>query len=283
METVPVKIIKASGQHALYSGEKLIRSLEKSGASQAIIKEVLSRVHKELYEGITTKQIYKLAYKLIKQMARPVAGRYKLKQAIFELGPTGYPFEKFVGEILKNQGFETEVGVLVQGKCVTHEVDVIARKPEMDIYIECKFHNSSGRKTDIKVPLYVNSRIIDITDGPEEKANKIQKGWLVTNTRFSTDALTYGNCTEKIDMIGWDFPKKGNLADRIAFSGLFPITCMTRLSRKQKQSMLDQGIVLCKDLLGSAEIEKMLHLPPTSLEKVLNEAREISQVFGKSN
>ena len=44
-----------------------------------------------------------------------------------ELGPSGFPFEKLVGKILEQEGFETRVGVIVQGNCVQHEVDVIAR------------------------------------------------------------------------------------------------------------------------------------------------------------
>ena len=79
-----------------------------------------------------------------------------------ELGPSGFPFEKFVAAIIKEEGYQTEVGVIVQGACVTHEVDVVATTDHQHIMVECKYHNQQGRVNDVKIPLYIQSRFLDI-------------------------------------------------------------------------------------------------------------------------
>ena len=125
------------------------------------------------------------------------AGKYRLKNAIMELGPTGYPFEHFVGAILRTQGYKVKVGVLIDGKCVQHEVDVVAEKDNKIIVVECKFHRSAGKKSDVKIPLYIRSRFNDIYDkwsADGTLGDKEYEGWLVTNTHFTTDAEKYGKC-----------------------------------------------------------------------------------------
>ena len=43
-----------------------------------------------------------------------------------------------------------------------HEVDVIAEKDNQHFMIECKFHNDSSRNCNVKIPLYTQSRFLDI-------------------------------------------------------------------------------------------------------------------------
>jgi hypothetical protein len=120
-------VTKASGEKVPFSVKKLQHSLERSGADDAIIDEVISELSHHLRDGISTKKIYKHAYNILRKISSSHAARYKLKQAIMELGPSGYPFEKFVGEILKFQGFTVKVGAIVEGHCVSHEVDMQRR------------------------------------------------------------------------------------------------------------------------------------------------------------
>lgn len=128
MEKKGISIVKMDGEKAVFDSSKLVSSLERSGANDVGISRILSHVEASLYDGISTKEIYKIAFSLLRKSSRPTAARYKLKKAIMELGPTGFPFEKFVGEILAHQGFSTNVGVIVKGHCVNHEVDVVAEK-----------------------------------------------------------------------------------------------------------------------------------------------------------
>ncbi len=285
-----VSITKASGEKVPFSEKKLRNSLERSGATESQIDFVVDEVHDLLYEGIPTGKIYRKAYDMLRKRSRSKAARYKLKKAIMELGPSGYPFERFVGAILEQQGFRSQVGVVVEGKCVSHEIDVLAVKNSKLILVECKFHNRPGVKCDVKVPLYIHSRFRDVvmtrnSDGGLNKvdtarpgdgngAGKIEsvpvgssgehpasledihkllnsdhfteyEGWIVTNTRFTEDAISYGTCSGLV-MLGWDYPGKSSLRHRIGLAGLHPVTCLSSLNRKEKEFLLEKGVVLCR-------------------------------------
>lgn len=248
---INIPIIKASGEQVMFSTKQLSKSLQRAGANAEQISNVIREVSEKIYPGITTKKIYKLAFNLLKKDSKNVAAKYHLKSAIMELGPSGYPFEKLIGEIFRYQGYITKVSTLVQGKCVTHEVDVIAKKDNLQLMIECKYHNQSGIICDVKIPLYIQSRFKDVeAKWVESKGseNMTYKGCVVTNTRFSDDAMKYGNCSG-LTLIGWDYPLKGSLREKIDSMGLYPITCLTTLSKSEKQFLLDNKIVLCLELL----------------------------------
>ena len=133
-----ISITKASGETELFSADKLKYSLERAGASQGKTAKIIQEISSKLYEGMPTKKIYRIAFNLLKEGSRPMAAKYDLKRAIMELGPSGYPFEKYIGEILRNQGYKIKVGEIVQGKCVKHEIDVIAILDNHHFMIECK-------------------------------------------------------------------------------------------------------------------------------------------------
>ena len=138
----------------------------------------------------------------------------------------------------------------MNGKCVTHEVDVVAHKNGQYIVAECKFHSDEGRNCNVKVPLYIHSRYRDILNnyGDGNKGEKPNEGWVVTNTRFTEDALTYGKCVG-LYLLSWDFPKDNGIKDRIDRLGLYPVTVSTLLSQREKQFLLSRDVVLCKQLI----------------------------------
>ncbi len=245
-------IIKSSGETVRFSVDKLRNSLKASGASAVLVKKIVAKVMDELYEGISTKEIYNRAFSILKKQKSVYASKYKLKKAIYELGPTGFPFERFVSGILNYSGYKTEVGTVVQGACVPHEIDIMATKNTVLNIIECKFHGEEGRKCNVKVPLYIHSRFNDLVrymESNQKTNDKTTLGWVVTNTRFTTDALDYGKCAE-LYLLSWDYPHGDGLRDRIDRLGLYPITVSTLLSNREKQFLLSRDIVLCRQLLG---------------------------------
>jgi transcriptional regulator NrdR family protein len=62
-----MKIVKHSGNIVEFKREKLRDLSLKSGASRSIVEDVISQIEKQLYEGISTKKIYKLAFGLLKK------------------------------------------------------------------------------------------------------------------------------------------------------------------------------------------------------------------------
>lgn len=270
-------IVKASGEISTFDREKLKKSLNRSGASQEQIETILRKIDAHLYTGISTKKIYQLAFKTLNKLSRPLSARYKLKSAIMELGPSGYPFEKYVAAILKHQGFLVQTSIIVQGRCVTHEVDVLAEKEDSYFVIECKYHNHHGTVSDVKIPLYINSRFKDIAETwPEntEQNIKLKQGWVVTNTRFTADAIQYGKCAG-LKLIGWDYPHKDGLNQMIERLGLYPLTCLTTLTKREKQNLLDKRIVLCREICDKPDLLIQAGVAEDKLPLVLEESQEL--------
>ena len=277
MDIIQTNITKKSGEKALFDPEKLKRSLERSGAGEKEIMEIIDQVKIKLYDGISTRKIYQMAYAILKKRSHKSAGRYRLKRAILDLGPTGYPFERFIGELLKNQGYRVQVGVIVQGHCVEHEVDVLAQKGNKKILIECKFHRNTSRKSDVKVSLYIHSRFLDIKNQYEKSIDgdtHVYQGWLITNTRFTNEAAQYGKCVG-LKLIPWDYPHKGSLREWIDNSGLHPITALQTITKKEKELILESGVVLCRELVENEKLLRTVGIRERMIPKVISEAREL--------
>jgi len=270
-------ITKASGEQAPFSSEKLRSSLKRSGASEEVINNIISQVGEKLYEGISTKKIYQMAFSILKKQSKNTAAKYKLKRAIMELGPSGFPFEIYMSEIFKQQGHRVRVGEIVKGHCVNHEIDVIAEKGNQYFMIECKFHNQPGYSCDVKIPLYIQARFEDAEKEWRKvsgNGSKFHQGWVVTNTKFTRDAIQYGLCAG-LHLLGWDFPKKGSLRELIDKSGLYPITCLTKLTLHEKKTLLEKKIILCKDLLTNPDLLRIANIRNGRKDSILKEAEEL--------
>jgi hypothetical protein len=272
-----IDIIKSSGKKVRFSLDKLRNSLKHSGADHNLVEEIVDKVRNELYEGISTNEIYNRAYALLKKKKSAFASKYKLKKAIYELGPTGFPFERFVSAILAYSGFSTKVGIIMDGICVTHEIDVVAEKNGHITIIECKFHGEEGRNCNVKVPLYIHSRYNDVKSFWDKKKNEtktLNEGWLVTNTRFTEHAIRYGKCCG-LYLLSWDYPLKDGLKERIDRLALYPITVSTLLTNREKQFLLSRDVVLCRHLWKDKFFLDHLGISKTRKEKILQEIKQL--------
>lgn len=272
-----IKIIKSSGEKAMFSLEKLRNSLKHSGADHDLVEQIVDKVNEEIYEGISTKEIYNRAFALLKKKKSVFASKYKLKKAIYELGPTGFPFERFISALVQYSGYSVSVDKTVNGNCVSHEIDVMAEKNDTVILMECKFHSEEGRNCNVKIPLYIHSRYNDIKAHWESKKNQSKKldvGWVVTNTRFTQDAITYGKCVG-LYLLSWDYPTNDGIKDRIDRLGLYPITVSTLLNNREKQFLLSRDVVLCRQLWKDKFFLDHLGISQTRKEKIMKEIQQL--------
>lgn len=252
-------VIKATGEKELFDYKKLEHSLKKLGANDDVIKEIITEVGEFLHDGITTREIYQKAFSILRRKQKPVAVRYSLRKAVGMLGPTGFPFEQFVSEILKSQGYETETNKIVAGRCAEHEVDIVAWKGEELLFIEAKFHGHFDMKSDLKVALYVKARFDDLIGlefdfGGEKR--KVTGGMLITNTKFSHSAISYGEC-QNLNLVGWNYPYGRTLHNMIEKSELIPITALTTLTSGEKNMLLSKGYVVSKRLTEPKLLESL--------------------------
>lgn len=271
-----IQITKADGTEEYFKVEKLRRSLRRAGASATQINEIVAEILKKLYEGMHTQEIYQEAFALLRESEPPAATRYSLRRALFELGPTGFPFEIFLGKLFETDGYSIKVGSMIEGKCATHEIDVAAYKKDHSFVGEAKFHARPGIKSDLQVAMYSYARLLDLREAKicAEDVCGITEFWLVTNTKFTSSAERYGQCVG-LNLLSWDFPRNNNLHDRIQRAGVYPITVLQSLTGSQAETLIAQGVILCKDILEKPHILRHLHLSTKKYEKVVQEAKGV--------
>lgn len=270
-------IIKDSGERETFSIEKLKKSLRLAHADEAEISAILQALHPHLHEGITSKKIYQEAFRLLRSFSRPKASRFYLKKGLMEIGPSGFPFEHFMAEIFKKEGYYVEINAIIKGKCVNHEIDVIAKKNTEIIFVECKYRNQAGYTVDVKTPLYIYARYQDILDnGYLQDENKKFIGGIATNTKFTDDALAFGLC-KNMRMISWNYPSNNSLKDLIDKHGLYPLTCLTTLTQNEKQLLLKKGFVLARAIAEQTDILQMAGIKESRFATIQQEAKQICQ------
>ncbi|MCP4912371.1 MAG: ATPase [Oligoflexia bacterium] len=266
-----IKVLKNNGQLQDFSYEKLRKSLEFTGANDEVVQKVLEYISDNVYEGITSRSIYNLAFKRLRTISRPLSAYYGTKRALMELGPDGYTFEKFVARLFQKLGYETKTNIYIEGKCVTHEVDVIA-EGKKNILVECKFHRTEDRRNDIKTALYVKARALDIEQG--EIGHKYDEFWLVSNTSFSDDAIKYSTCAG-LNLWGANFPPQNTLQDVIRDNNLHPITCLSSLRKSEKSMLIESEIFLIDEIKEKPKLLKDIGLTDSRITRVLNEIKKI--------
>jgi len=272
-------IRKSSGEKQRFDLDKFRRSLFKAGAKEKEVDYIVSQITKERPKS--TKKLHELATKLLQKKSPAIADRYNLKRALMDLGPDGYPFEKFVAQLLERIGYSTVTNPIVSGACVDHEVDVTAEKDDQHLMVECKFHNRPGLKSDVKVTLYVQARFEDIRDAWEtkrgEKVSHFHTACVATNTQFTSEAIKYAEC-KGMKLLGWGYPAKDNIAQLIEQYDLFPITTLTSLTKAQKRQLLKRGFILCKDARKHVKTLQGLGLPMREVTQIVKEAEAVCKI-----
>jgi len=243
-----VTIIKSTGEKASFDIEKVKNTCRRAGAGGPLCDQVAKTVETSVKEGTTTKEIYNLVFDLLKKESPAVAARYSLRDAILKLGPLGFDFEKYIARLLIAYGYQAELPPILQGACITHEVDVLATKDNRTAMMECKFRHDIGIFIGIKDTMATWARFLDLVDGAAaNKAPHIDECWLVTNSRFSHDAIQYGHCKNMV-MLSWTHPKERPLPAWIDDLSLYPITILPALGHEMAGQLIQGGFILVQDL-----------------------------------
>lgn len=271
-----ILVKKEDGSEESFDEGKFRFSLKRAGVDSDTTNKVIDSFYKRSKAGqvVDSSWIYKQAFNTLKKSGHPGAAKYSMKRAMMKLGPSGFAFEKFLGEIFKVKGFKVKTGFMMQGYCTEHEIDMYAFKPDKTIIAEAKFHNQPGARTDLKVALYVQARMEDLRKAPEDDAGSNIEGWLITNTKFTLNAIRYANCAG-LNLVSWSYPEKGNLMDLIDEAKLHPITCLTSLNPKEKQSVLEKGVVLCKNLELERDRLREAGLSDERINQAIGESKQV--------
>lgn len=268
---MPKRVIKSNGYVEPYQQEKIIRSLEKIGAERETIEEILTFLDRNLPSTVKTKDIFQQIFRFLEQKNKKLTTKYNLKNAVALLGPAGYSFEKFFAKILESYGYKTETNLILKGKCLSYEIDVLAEKDNFDYLIECKFHQFLGKKNDVKTVLYIYARYLDLQINFSQSTV-----WLVTNTKFTSGTIQFADCYG-IKLTAWNYPLADNLPLLIETKRLYPITILTCCPRKVFSQLIKAGIILVSDLLNKEKrfLQKITSLTEAQINEILIEAERL--------
>ena len=273
MSQKEIYVIKANGQRVPFDQNKVQATCIRAGASKNLAQRVANKIREQIHDGITTKEIYNMVLKVlaVEDEGQVIKHRYRLKESIMLMGPAGFPFETYVGEILGDYGFNIKsTRTKLNGKCVKHEVDIVAYSSLTDkrYLIECKYHNSPGIYTGLKESLYTHARFLDL-------GKLFDKEMLVCNTKVSDDVITYSKCVGQ-ELLCWRYPHDKGLERMIEDKGLYPITVLG-LSSEELFILSQRKVMLAKDLLAidMNKLSRETSIPYTRLQRLQNLVRRI--------
>ncbi len=284
-------VIKVSGKRVRFNPAKVRRTCLRAGASPVLADSIVKEVIKNVYNGMETRELLRLILKFLKQKDPIVATRYSLKKAMLSLGPAGFIFEEFIVSLLKAYGYQAWCPPLIQGTCVKHEVDIIAKSPykkfdpinekessHSRIYmIECKYHNTPGLRSGLKEALYVWARFLDVKDAWHQgMGQEFHRPWLISNTKFSNSAIKYAQCKD-LRLLGWQYPRGNGLEYLIENKKLYPITILRSLDRASREILFSKKIILCQELISIKKevLKQKTMLKEQKLTSLINEASSI--------
>jgi hypothetical protein len=272
-----IRVRKRSGGSEDFRIDKFRSSLLRSGADPGVVDIVLDEVIDQIGPRTTSREIYRLAHARLKKKNDACGMRYTLKRALFRLGPTGYPFEKYIADIYEEYGYRTKVGVTIEGKCVSHEVDVLAVNDSEVIAMECKYHNTRGTTTDVKVALYFHSRARDLKPTlTATYGGRKFSGRLVTNTRCTADALDYARCAG-LSVLSWRYPEGSGLEKMIESRRLYPVTMIYGIQAGLVKKLIEADILLLRELLtlDPRILQSRLGLAPAKVRTLKEKAKRL--------
>lgn len=268
-------VINSRGKKEPFSFSKVYQSARRAGAPKDLAQKIAKTIQKEIYPGIKTKKIFRRVKSMLQRTTPQAALRFNLKEAMRKLGPTGFPFEKFAGEILTTEGFEVKFNQHIKGRCATYEIDLVAEK-EGGLYLgECKYHRRRGERVDLAVSLANYARFLDVKEALGKKYKKeLVRSLLVTNTKFTSKAIRYSRCVG-VELLGWDWPRGKGLEYLVDTKKLYPITILPSFKGRLIDIFSAKKMMLARDLLreSSAEIARRLNLAQKHIDPLIKEAK----------
>lgn len=239
-----IVITKANGEKALFDPNKVETTCIRAGASNDLARRIANQVYSKIHQGMTTKEIYRLVLRLLSEYGNvAIKQRYRLKESIMRMGPAGFSFETYVGQILEQFGYKIKsIRAKMVGRCVRHEIDLILEsiQDSKKWLVECKYHNMRGRYTGLKESLYTHARFLDLSE-------KLDAEMLVCNTKVSSDVITYARCVGQ-KVLSWRYPTDMGLEKMIEIKKLYPVTILNP-TKKELELFSRNNLMIAKDLV----------------------------------
>lgn len=278
MTTPMKKIRKSTGETVFFSQDKLCSSIVRAGANKTQAEKICSLVNQKIRPGMTTSFIFRDTLRHLMREDIDIAVKYSIKRGINALGPDGFLFEKFLEALLRQDGFHTKKSQMMKGRCVTHEVDILAWKDSNYYMVEAKYRNDQSARTHIDQVMYADARMKDIASNSQNNGNgtKHFHTWIMTNTVFTDQSQKFAECAD-VRLTGWNYPNKDSLQKMIERTRAYPITVLPSMSHDARQKLTAHGLVLVQDILPYTKetLIKDFDIAPATAVKIQNEVSQL--------
>lgn len=246
--TSAIYVRKWDKSREAYDRGKVVKALQRYGFTGKEVDVLLSRIEAQLYNGITTKKLLQL----ISNEADSINFTFKKNDLRTALGlmRSKPDFEIFVQELLRGLGYKVSTNKVIQGYCVTHEIDGVAERDGKLYYIETKHHSKTHIRTLFGDSLAVKAKLDDIRHGYSEGKNDydFEGAILICNTKMTQHADDYSRCVG-IKHIGWNSPSGNGIDVLIEKSGVYPFTILPGLSKQEIRKLQSLNVVTVKDVI----------------------------------
>jgi len=272
-------VTKFDGRKQPFDRRKVINTCLRMHATQQQARIVAERIERKIYDGIQTRKILRMIFSYLQEFRPEVKHRIDLREAMGRLRPKP-DFEVFVALLLKEYGYSVVGSQLLEGRCVTHEIDGIAVKDDKMILIEAKHHLQHHTFTGVDVFLETQARLEDLREGFVEKKHKMNfsKALIVCNTKFSDHALNYAKCMG-IEYIGWKAPAEAGLETMIEKKRFYPITLLKNLDSETEQKLADNDVLTLKQLIqyDTELLYRKTRIPRERIKSLIRAAKELME------
>lgn len=264
-------IKKQDGRIEEFDPQRVLKICKRIGVEEKLAKEVLKKVERTIKDYDDTNKIAKII-----QESLPLKQSilYGLRDGVAALQPE--KFELYVKEVLNAHGYLCIWNMIIPGKYVEHQVDIVATKGDEMFLVECKHHANSHRDCGLGEVLQVQARLEDIRDGYKEKINRndFKKAWLITNTKFSEHAKRYA-AGKEIILSGWRYKIGNSLNELIQKKKVFPVTVLGLTPQlisfcMQENILTIQQFRGNKELIGNKFNQKILNDAMSQIEELIS-------------
>jgi HJR/Mrr/RecB family endonuclease len=275
--TLTVYVTKFDGTQQPFDRNKVVKTCLRMGATKAAAESIADEVEARIYDGIETKKVLQMVYKLLRKHKPSVKHQVDLRKALSLLG-SAPDFERFIQLLLAEHGYRVTPNQIVRGRCVEHEVDAVATRDGKTCIVEVKHHNHYHTRTNLDVSRISRAVFEDVTEGYELGLNrlKVDYAMIVCNTKLTEHAKRYAEC-RGIRHIGWSSPANSDLQTMIEEKQAYPITFIKGLNAANRRMLTSNGIVLLKQLTESnpKKLRRRTGISRDKLESLLAGAEAI--------
>jgi hypothetical protein len=276
-----VFVTKADGSRQVYSRDKVVGTCLRMGADRETAERVAGQVERRLYDGVSTRKVLQLIFSLMRKPKPAVRHIFDLRRGISLMEPKP-EFEVFIQTVLAHSGFQVQPNTVLQGLCGEHEADAIATKNGLTYFVEAKHHANYHALTGLDETRIARAILEDVTEGYQQGVTKIKidKAVIVTNTKYSVHALTYGGC-RGILQIGWASPEGSGLRDVVENYRLYPLSCLRGVSVETRLRLVTSGVVLIRQVLehNADFFERQVGLPHQTVLSLKEKAEHTAKTL----